>query len=1353
MKLIINICSFAFLKKHLLVFLSLLLPTHSFSQSVAIDKIGTDKGLSDNNILCISQDKNGFVWIGTEWGLNRFDGYSFKVFRVDPGKSNTISSNGINKILVDEDGNTLWLATKGGGLNEFNCSTQEFKHHPLAIDKTGTPQLGEISDLCFDKDGNIWIASLNMGLRKLDKKTQSITSVNLLPKHYSIRCIIDDQQGNIYIGHWGEGFSAITLKDNTVKHFIYDPNNKNGLPGNEILDIVIDSKNNIWLATHWGLSLYRPENETFLTFTHNKANEDGLTDSDIHSIHEINNQLWIGTWRGGVNILNLNEFTPSASQHTQFKHIPVNDLPTGLSSPSIVAINQDSFGNIWLGSYGEGLNVISHIKPLFHSITYSPLKGNIESLSNKTVTSMCHDNKDQIWIGTDNGSIDIYRKCEDNSHYFKVDNLLLEGGITALFTDSKDYVWLGVDKIGLMRYNKKYKLFEKIMLGNNSHFRTYIYSIYEDSYQNIWIGTNDGLFLYEMNTQYTENPTAQFIDLPNKLINTIRQDIHGNIWLGSMGGGITIITPQAKLVQHIPLNHACVYHICKDSKNRMWIASNNGLIVFNAITSNSYSYKIVTPINGFPDNFIRSVEEGETDEIWITSNKGISKYSAKSNEVENFSYHDGIPREMFRIGNAIKTADNMIFFGLQDGVCYFNSKHKITKNELPAPLITNFSIHYPKADSNEESIDIPVTSNISLTYSQNTFTVDFNILDYALKEQIEYAYTLEGINNKHWYNTNGQNQITFRNLSPGKYTLYIKVRIHNQEWSPNLSSLTINIAPPFWLSLWAKLLYTFIIIIIAVLISRFYKRKLDLENQLYLEKQNLQQEQNLNDEKLRFYTNVTHELRTPLTLILGPLEDLEADSSLKPEQTKKISLIHKSAVRLHSLVNQIMEFRKSETHNRILNVTYGNISNLIHEIVLKYKELNHNKDVTINLITEGNIQVYYDKEVMTIILDNIISNALKYTEKGYIEVLLKTIMIDKISYVEIEVNDTGYGIPEDAVNKIFNRYYQVNNDHQVHGSGIGLALVKNLVLLHEGNINVTSQLGKGTSVRVRIKTDNIYPQAIHNEKQGEATKTIGLLNDNQPLLLVVEDNSDIREYVADSFSNFFDIITATDGQEGVRIALERIPDLIISDIMMPVMDGIELCRTLKTDTRTSHIPIILLTAKDTENDKTEGYMTGADSYITKPFSAQLLKSRVSNILQNRAKLTDYFSTNTYKKTVVVNAGNQLDNEFMKKVFSIIENNMKMDQISVAFLAEKLNMSYSTFYRKLKALTGVNANDLIRKVKMQYAEQLLLSKKYTISEIIQEVGYSSRTSFREAFKAEFGVVPSKYIENLENQEIF
>lgn len=717
-----------------------------------------------------------------------------------------------------------------------------------------------------------------------------------------------------------------------------------------------------------------------------------------------------------------------------------------------------------------------------------------------------------------------------------------------------------------------------------------------------------------------------------------------------------------------------------------------------------------------------------------------------------------------------------MYFGSTNGLCYFTPSYILEKRQAPKAIIGKITVFEPlvSENSNETEISLINKESVRLKHLQNNFNISFSIQDYSLNERVEYAYMLKGLENS-WYTVKDPNNVTFRNLPPGKYEFMIKTRIRNQEWSDEISSIEIIIAPPLWLSWWAKLLY--VISGVGLLFTGLwaYKRKLNLEYLYESEKKSHEQEQELNDERLRFYTNITHELRTPLTLILGPLEDLVKSNTLSSKDHHRISVIHQSAVRLLNLINQILDFRKTETQNKRLCVTKGNLTSAVYETGLKYKELNNKPEIQILIeVEEENMVLFFDKEVITMILDNLISNALKYTEKGYIRIRAEWVTENGIRYAQLSVEDTGYGIGQDALAHIFERYYQESGEHQASGTGIGLALVKNLVKLHEGDIQVKSLPEIGTTFYLRLPAGNTYPQALHGEdihtdkqdgKEEEPIEKQEVADKDKnarPIILVVEDNADIRDYIADAFTDLYEVKTASNGKEGLHIATETIPDIVVSDIMMPVMNGIIMCQKLKADMRTSHIPVILLTAKDSITDKEEGYQAGADSYLTKPFSASLLQSRISNLLTQRRLLSERFAIRPEKperqsmeekRAIITESMNKLDKEFLDKITNTITKGLAAaENIDITVLSNVMCMSSSTLYRKVKALTGMSTNEYIRKIKMQLAEKYLLEGKYSISEIAFKVGINSNVYFRQCFKEEFGMSASDYLKQLTGKSI-
>lgn len=922
-----------------------------------------------------------------------------------------------------------------------------------------------------------------------------------------------------------------------------------------------------------------------------------------------------------------------------------------------------------------------------------------------------------------------------------------------IYQDKQERLWLGTYKNGILLYTPKDGRITRI--GDKGSEFLDICSFSEDINGKIWIGTQTGIYSYFNNQlSYEKELNAQ---LPDIMVHGIIRDKNGKLWVGTFGKGVCVFDEDDKKLYNFTTDHSfpsnAVNYMMEDSRKRILVATREGIIIFKDVSQPNVFVSFGAK-EGLENTQVRAIQEDHDGYIWISTNGGISRLDEKNKRFYNYNYHDGIPMGDFMDGSTCITPDGTLFFGSQNGACYFNPRELSSPREVSPVTITQFFIYNKQTESRDTRLPVPISNRIvELPYNQNTFNISFNVLDYTQSSQVEFSYMLEGLENA-WYSTQGDNQVTFRNIPHGNYVFKVKTRFRNQEWNENAAQLTVVIAPPLWLTWYAKLGYVILFIFALYALLRFYKRKLDLESSLEVERKQSLNKQELNEERLRFYTNITHELRTPLTLILGPLEDLLSDATLSPKHANKISIIHDSATRLLNLINRILEFRKTETQNRKLSVAKGDLGQLVQEVGLRYKELNPNNKVNYHIhIETEDTEIFYDADMITIILDNLMSNAAKYTSEGDITLSLRSVEENQIKYTEISVSDTGHGIDAEALPHIFDRYYQAKSKYQASGSGIGLALVKGLSELHEGILKVESAVDTGTTFTLRLLTENTYPNAIHAQHDmekkpmdAEETTITDTPTENHPIVLVVEDNADIREYIRSSFTDIYEVITAKDGKEGWELAQARIPNIIVSDIMMPVMDGIELCKRIKEDMRTSHIPVILLTAKDSLQDKEEGYASGADSYLTKPFSAKLLHSRINNLLETRKKIASLLALadTQPKQESAVSSLNKLDNEFLQKITQIIEENLEMEKMDIAFIADKMCMSHSTLYRKIKGLTDMSANEFIRKVKMRKGVELLMSGQYTISEIAYMIGFSSVAYFRQCFKDEYGMSPSDYV---------
>lgn len=1321
----------------LLLLLSISMKVYPF----VIKNIEVEDGLSNDKVMAMVQDEQGCIWIGTESGLNRFDGKNFTVFT----KSNSdLPGNEINALLYNKETNTIWASVQKKGISIINLNTYQFTN----LTAFNPIMSNEITHLSHAADGGVWITYGASGIEHYDPKTNQFTRFtpqNTQGLKLPLWASFDDGNGNLYVATRNE-LSIINIKERTVKNFRHDPNNTNSLPGNNVYAICFDHFNNVWVGTDQGLSLFYPATGKFTNFKYISNNPYSLIGNHVYNIKEMKDQtLWIAADIGGISILNLQDLIlkdPGTIRFTNLKTTNDSDLSSG----NIRSLLQDSFGNIWAGNFSGGLSFISHNPPLFQILPYIPEKE--EMKKKKEVWSICMDKEQQIWLGSENEITCI----GNDKKRIKYDiSLYLSNPYThvsAMFCDRTGAIWLGLyNEEGILRFDIRNNKFKRIA----SDHKMEILSFWEDTDGKMWMGSQRSLYSYiNGKIQWEEEIARQLPQLSTVAIYGITQDKQGKLWIGTWGGGIYIFDKNNQLTTHLNENSQfcsnTVNHLFLDRQGGVWAATRNGIAYFND-TETPNRFELYGDEQGLENSHVRAIQEDLAGNIWISTHQGISMWDKQKHRFDNYNHNDGTPTGNFIEGSAVIDSNGIIYFGARNGACFFDPKQLTEKKQIaPVRIIECKSLE----NQNTERFIPSDNGRINLPYNQNSFRISFAVPDYSQSRQVEYAYMIQGLSNT-WNSTQGENQVTFRNISPGEYTFKVKARLKNQDWDEaHITTMDIRIHPPLWLTWYAKCLYFILLCIVIYLSFRAYKRKLILKNSLELERKKSIDEKELNNERLRFYTNVTHELRTPLTLILGPLEDLLNDRNLSPDYNKKVGIIHNSAGQLLNLINQLLEFRKTETQNRKLTVSKGDLKNLVMEVGLRYKELNSNKNVAFKInIETKETRIYFDAEMITTILNNLLSNAIKYTPEGTICLSLRSVKEDDIFYTEIEVSDTGYGIDPEALPHIFERYYQAEGKHQASGSGIGLSLVKSLVDLHKGTLHVESAVGKGTTFRFRILTGNTYSNALHkedkliNQKLEQEEE-----NDVQPILLIVEDNKDIREYISASFHTDYKILEASNGKEGLELAGQYIPDIIISDIMMPEMNGNELCQTLKGDISTSHIPVILLTAKDSIQDKEEGYNSGADSYLTKPFSAKLLRSRILNLLESRKRLAKQIETNTRNPEpnhIQPPAElSRLDEEFLKTLTSIIEENITIEELDIDFLTKKTGMSHSTLYRKVKGLTGISPNEFIRKVKLKNSMQLLMTGKYNVSEVAYKTGFNHLSYFRLCFKNEYGMTPSEYL---------
>ncbi|MCW4118295.1 ATP-binding protein [Prevotella copri] len=1345
--------------KKLLLFLGLILQVLALTASTSsiFKNLGLKEGLSNGFVNDMIIDGQGFIWAATESGLTRIAGTKCTIFK---NNNSNIDNDGIMGLYYNKESNSIWILFKNGHIDVFDCKTQQFIHFTQKIPKKS------VADIKGAADGGIWIAYYDGTIQHYTPKNQKFSTISnkRLPNiKNGIRSITDDGNDHLYIGLRIEGLYVYNLRTQKTKYFRHNPNDPQSLPGDNVRSICIDHAKNIWVGTNLGLGLLDPFTGKFKVFKHIANNPASLAGDNIHQIIEMNDRtLWIASDIGGISVLDLNLYKNPLTEELKFSQITKEN--SGLSSNNNRRIIQDSFGNIWIANYSMGIDFIAKSAASINTLQYM-------GKALEEVTGLYCDHQGNLWIGRDN-LMSLYQ----NGKLMQTWNFssYLSNSSSSIYVfeeDKKGNIWCGTSDNGVLKFNPHTHSFTRINYAQNLD----VHALCENAQGKMWVGTEAGIFSVENDKINKEQELNRQMGNNLTIIYSIKEDNYGQIWIGTLDRGVFVFSKQMKLIVHLTeknlLATNSINHIIKDADGGIWMATMRGLAyVQNPLQPGAI--KNYDERYGIKDSHIRAISQDKQGNIWVSMFSGIACLNIHKQRFYNYDYESGIPTSNFVEASAVTTPDGTIYFGSPGGICFFNPQ-QLTEPKAVSPIqIINCERVGKLSDQFASRLISPNNEGIiCLSHDDNTFKINFTIKDFSQEGNVEYSYMMKGLDDQ-WYETEGDNEVTFRNLKPGDYTFIIRAKLKNQDWEDaSTAEMKVVVNPPLWLTWWAKLCYVLLIMGILGYFFRSYQKQLLLRNSLVQEKWESKQRQQVNEERLRFFTNITHELRTPLTLILGPLEDLMEDKEIAERVHHKIGCIHASAERLLNLINDILEFRKTQTQNRKLTVAKANLGALVREIGVRFKDLNQNSRLNILLnIQTGVPELYFDSEVINTVINNLMSNAIKYTPEGSITLSLT---MPEDNTVAIAVEDTGYGIDKDALPHICDRYYQENGNHQASGTGIGLALVKSLATLHQAELTVESEKGRGSKFTFSLKADRTYPEALHkddnqdlataeNAEENETTSKEPT-EDIRPLLLIVEDNADIRLYIEESLHEDYRIIQACNGREGMEQAFSKVPDIIVSDIMMPEMDGIKMTHILKEDIRTSHIPIILLTAKTSINDQEEGYDSGADSYLTKPFSAKLLHSRIRNILSGRRRLADYivqknisqFETSADEQQTSQKATEEkedamtcqisnLDKKFLEKLNKLIENHISTDDLDMAFMTDKMAMSHSTFYRKVKALTGMSANEYIKKAKLRHSMTLLKKGEYSIAEVAILAGFNNLGNFRESFKREFGKSPSEIL---------
>ncbi len=1174
---------------------TLLATTQAAAQTFSVHPLSMDNGLSCNYVVDIEQDRDGYLWFATDEGLNRFDGSHFYTYY--KGDANGLPSSELNCLLADQRENTIWIGTKNDGLVALDITTETCKTYRHDDGNETSIATNDITHLAHAVDASIWVTTYWQGLEHFDPTTGvfshfNTNSVSGLPDN-QLWCVLDPGGSSIFVGHVRSGLSVINIQNHTAHNYQHSDTDANSIAGNEVNCIARDQNGLIWVGTDQGLDLF---DVTAGRFTHVAAEK--LGNSRIYDIRQLTDgRIVAATEMYGIAVISPHSLIVDRNATKSCVSIGVGDTDENLTGNSVRSLHEDQFGNVWAGLYGGGVNCLTTSTPPFIQPGTNRVTDTQRHLPQMSAMSVVIAPDSTIWTGSDGGGV---TRRDTELHPISYYEYEVGKNVHAALKDSRGRIWFGSFTNGahVMNLVNGKPQFTTVKGVETEDVRCFV----EKSDGIMLLGTSHGIYEVDMETLAA---TEHRHHVGNDLIRTMAFDRHQRLWVGYFGHGIEILSPDlGNVIRNFrtdlaesPMLSNSVNHIICDSHGIIWAATNEGVMVFDINRGEMRIYQIA---NELDNKHARALAEDHDGNMWVSTNRGISVVRRDSKTVLNFDSHSGIITTNFNDGSVAFTASGDILMGSARGLCRFSAARVLAPTIAPAPHITSLSL-VRNFDEPDSVINLTNRNELTLNHDQNTFTINFATQDYTTNPYVEYCYTISGLQREYAIAEDGF--VTLRDLSPGEYKLAVHSRLSNQPWNEAAATLTIIINPPMWLTWWAKSIYILILLAIAALILRSWRARIRLKYQIRAEQDDHQRKEKLNEERLRFFTNITHELRTPLTLIIGPLEDLSREKDI-PEATRhKLAVIHQSARRLSDLINQTLEFRKTETNNRKLKVKKANIVDAVREEALKYEELSQKPDVKFRFVApEPDITIYFDPEVIRTCADNIISNAVKYTDRGSIDICVERKQEEGKRLVEIAISDTGCGISSFALPHIFERYYQESGAHQASGTGIGLALSKNLIDLHGGTISVKSKLGEGTTFVVTLSEDEIYPDALHtaldeNLKTEEATETDNKTDEKtssteakQPYrikLLCVEDNKEILDYIRSSFADEYEILTATNGREG--LALDSEPDIIISDIMMPQMDGNQMTRALKNDIRTSHIPIILLTAKDSLDDKEEGY--------------------------------------------------------------------------------------------------------------------------------------------------------------------
>lgn len=1299
-------------------------------------RLGNKSGLSNSTVISIVQDKNQMLWIATFDGLNRYDGYNFKVYHHTPSNEHSLLNDLLRVLFIDSSGE-LWIGCKDG-LSHYISQKDHFDNFTYTYP---SQEIAEINAIIQFDDKNLLLGT-NNGLLLFDKASATFKNFPAIKQgKISIQCLVD-QNDCIFIGT----DQGLFLYKRSKQY--YSKIHKK-LDNIKIQSILYQSDERIWVGTEGaGLFLLNITSGELKEYKHNPNDAYSICSDYIRTL-EIDTQfrLWIGTFNGLSILSNGNE------SFDNFYHNPMDDA--SLSQNSIRTVFKDVQGGMWLGTYYGGLNYFHPLKNQFGYMQQNPYT---RTLNDKVLSCIKEDDDGRIWIGTNDNGINIYNPQNNNYEYYNQsnNNLFKSNNIkTFLFSHDKKNIYIGTHAGGLLFLNKTTGKGKTINLPTDDVYAL-TYGIGDD----IWIGTLDGLFCYNEKTNNItkfENPT-----LSSKRIFYLKVDSKKRLWIGgscSLGMydlEISDFKNYKSSEYYGTISNGAINCIIEDSGGAIWIGTRGGLSKF--IEENS-KFKTYSKEDGLPNNVVYGIIEDSSGKLWISTNNGIGSFNPRTESFRNYSDFDALPFSQFNMYSFCKTKSGLVYFGGINGLISFYPELLMDNPYTVEPKIIKIQVSNKEVSPFDETgiltDNILNTKKIRLTPKQSNIGFEFVASNYLSGKHNLFAYKLEGLD-KEWNYTSKNRFVTYSNLQSGKYTFIVKAANSDGKWSDNHAHLAITVLPNWWQTWWAILLFSIIAISIVYALYYFLHQRRLMEKQLAIEHLEREKTAEVNQMKMRFFINISHEFKTPLTLILSPLQELIERTNSKWESAQ-LQFIQKNANKLMHLVNQLMDYRRAELGVFELKAKNTIPKKTVFETFILFEKLARQKNIQYNIEYQPEDREFLiDLNYLEMVLSNLLSNAFKFTpENGTISVRVE----EDVNYLILEVEDNGRGISKEKLPFIFDRYYQ--EDNSSIGSGIGLSLVKKLMELHHGYVSVKSEVKKGSLFSAFFPQDEeLYaPEEIdtkesqHNSKHKnidflidentEKSTDAAAISSQKGTLLIVEDDNDILNYLKERMSESYRIITAGDGEEALEKVNENEIDLILTDVMMAKMDGIKLCKTIKKNIRTCHIPVIMLSAKANISDLLKGFEVGADDYFPKPFTYSVLNAKIQNMLKSRTIIKEYYSNSSEIEPEKVTF-NQLDKELLTKARKIVMDNLDNSGFSADLFSSEMGMSRSSLHLKLKAITGESTIDFIRKIRFNEAAKLLLDGRYNVAEVSAKVGFNSPSYFATSFKKYFGYLPTDYI---------